>query len=472
MNKEFKKMIKELNDGKNLEERLPQYSNEVSTVLNEYASLQLTLEYYGLKEYIQEEISDTKDTYEEIKPTLAILNELLVACFVNGEAVGKREGLVKGIDRLRNQVIEKMDVITAYVDEFRAYEYVLNRMELSFADGYEEINEEEFLERLRYYLFATQDPVVINSRIQEMVGQLPVRMLKAKFLDYVKKSLERYKDTDRQSLNTFEYMIRTNAMLYVPKGVDTHFADLKAVAGRLKNADYKNLDKTTYQKLCTLLMDSSVYINQVSDIYVSIQKVINSLYIYVLTLPYAMNCNQKLQHTCKEIVTIVNKKFEKKLSQEETDTLFDLLNTIVGRQELCYEKYMALEGSLLEARNHHGTLIEALSLRAVFECLEVCSKLCNNSVFIDIHKEEMQEQVTEELLGQKIESVLTEMDELMKQQPQCLNRAVMANVLSILPVFFSNSNEVLEYAKSSLEQCKNIEEKTVAMRLLLNEMAE
>ena len=80
--------------------------------------------------------------------------------------------------------------------------------------------------------------------------------------------------------------------------------------------------------------------------------------------------------------------------------------------------------------------------------------------------------MTEELLGQKIESVLTEMDELMKQQPQCLNRAVMANVLSILPVFFSNSNEVLEYAKSSLEQCKNIEEKTVAMRLLLNEMAE
>lgn len=472
MNKEFKKMIKELNDGKNLEERLPQYSKEVSNVLNDYASLQLALEYYGLKEYIQDEISDNKDTYEETKSVLNSLNEMVAACIVRREAVAERESWIERIDTLRNDVMNRMDVLTAYVDEFRVYEYVLNRLELTFADQYEEINEEDFIERLNYYLFGTQDHVVINSRIQEMVGQLPIRMLKAKFMDYVKKSLERYKDTDQESLNTFEYMLRTNSLLYTPKMADKYFANLKAVSEELGSKDYKALDKATYQKLCTLLMDSSVYINQVSDIYLSIQKVINSLYVYVITLPYAMDGNEKTQDICRQITAMVNESFETAFSEEENEKVYALLDQIVGKQELCYERYMALEASLYEVREHHGELIDALALRTQYEGLALCGKLCSNSAFIDIHKEDANDQVVEEVLAEKISVILQDMDELMRKQPQCMNRAVMANVLSTLPVFFTDSNEVIEYAKSSLEQCKNVAEKTVAMRLLLNEMTE
>jgi len=47
-----------------------------------------------------------------------------------------------------------------------------------------------------------------------------------------------------------------------------------------------------------------------------------------------------------------------------------------------------------------------------------------------------------------------------------LQRARMAGVLSKLPLFLNNSDEVKEYVKSSLESCRDEKEKAVAVREL------
>ncbi|MDO5293186.1 MAG: hypothetical protein Q4F05_10585 [bacterium] len=472
MNKQFRKMIKEINDGKNLEVILPQYSNAMAGVLNDYSSLQLALEYYGLKEYIEDEISENKDTYEEAKEVICELNELVKTVAVERLSVEDRETSIKKLDAIRNTIMQKMDVLTMYTDTLRIYEYVLNRFELDFSASYEEIDEALFIEKLNYYLFASKDNVVINSRIQEMVGQLPVRMLKSKFFDYVKASLDRYKDSDAASLETFEYMLRTNAMLYRPEKEADQFLNLKSVKDELESADYGNLDKETYRKLCSLLIDSSVYINQVSDIYLFAQKVINNLYIYVLTMPYTINNDETLSENCRTIVTLLNENFDAKLTEEVNDQLMSLLDGIVGKQEVYYERYIALEGSLTDVKQNYMDVVEAIQLKPAFESFFLCEKLTSNSVFIDIHKQEEVSLLTEERVSKAAEAVINEMTESFKAYPQCINRAIMANVLSTMPVFFQNTNEVMDYARASLEQCKNIREKTVAMRLLLNEMVE
>ncbi|MDO5520266.1 MAG: hypothetical protein Q4G58_07235 [bacterium] len=471
MNKQFRKMIKEINDGKNLEVILPQYSNAMAGVLNDYSSLQLALEYYGLKEYIEDEISENKDTYEESKEVICELNELVKTVVEENSTVNRDEN-IKKLDAMRNTIMQKMDVLTMYTDTLRIYEYVLNRFELDFSESYEEIDEALFIEKLNYYLFASKDNVVINSRIQEMVGQLPVRMLKSKFFDYVKASLDRYKDSDATSLETFEYMLRTNAMLYRPEKEADQFLNLKSVKDELESQDYGNLDKETYHKLCSLLIDSSVYINQVSDIYLFAQKVINNLYIYVLTMPYAVNSDEEINENCRTILQLLNDNFDARLTEKVNDQLMTLLDGIVGKQEAYYEKYIALEGSLTDVRQNYMDIVEAIQLKPVFECFFLCEKLTSNSVFIDIHQQNETSSLTEERLNTVTEAVIDELTEKFKVSPQCINRAIMANVLSTMPVFFQNTNEVMDYARTSLEQCKNVREKTVAMRLLLNEMVE
>ena len=57
-------------------------------------------------------------------------------------------------------------------------------------------------------------------------------------------------------------------------------------------------------------------------------------------------------------------------------------------------------------------------------------------------------------------------------QPKVLVRAIMAKVLSCLPVFFESLDEVREYVKNSLVSCTDEMEKAVTMKLIGDMMEE
>ena len=79
-----------------------------------------------------------------------------------------------------------MEVITAYVDRLRIYEHVLNRVEYRFNEGeldYDYYNT-YMTNEIMHYILSDKDNVVINGKISEIVGQLPVRMLKDRFFEH------------------------------------------------------------------------------------------------------------------------------------------------------------------------------------------------------------------------------------------------------------------------------------------------
>ena len=67
---------------------------------------------------------------------------------------------------------------------------------------------------------------------------------------------------------------------------------------------------------------------------------------------------------------------------------------------------------------------------------------------------------------------ITELDILFKNSSQIINRAVMSTVLSQLPVFFNNVDEIQDYINSSLLQCSDKAEKMACvaiMNMLMND---
>ena len=64
---------------------------------------------------------------------------------------------------------------------------------------------------------------------------------------------------------------------------------------------------------------------------------------------------------------------------------------------------------------------------------------------------------------------MKEMQDVIKNNSRTVVRAIYAHVLSKLPVFFSNSNEVVDYIKGSLEQCGDRAE-LVAVYSLFNDI--
>ena len=110
------------------------------------------------------------------------VNEIIEISSIDS-AVASEDVLTDKISSLRNRLIAIMESITDYVDKFKIYEYVLNRVEYRFKD--DELDEEYYntymTNDIMHYILSDKDNVSINGRISEMVGQLPIRMSKARF---------------------------------------------------------------------------------------------------------------------------------------------------------------------------------------------------------------------------------------------------------------------------------------------------
>ncbi len=468
MYRKYRELIKQINDGKNLETVLPQYAGELSGLLYEYSLLQSAMEFYSLKEIIDEEDQLEEDALLVVKNLVKWMEEVLKT----GDNGSFRELHIKQIDAMRTEVTEKMNDLTMYADQLQIYEYVLNRMELEFEPGNEPISDERFAQRLYQYIFTTKDNIQINRRIQEVVAQLPIRIMKGKYFEYIKESFNCYKDADKSSIDTFIYMLRTSGMVYSAKDNKHKSTFFDDCINTLKDMDYTCLSKEEYEECCKVLKNAVSVISRHSNFYYQLEKVLNGLYVLLLLRPYVLNVNQKVNDNCINIITSTLEHMDSTITEELEVKLSNLFDQLLGIQEQHIEDYQYLSGGIAIIKDSLWELAEAIAIDTHIECLILADKLCGNSIFVDIHQEMESHKVTSDYLEYQLNHLVSDLTELFKTNPQCINRAVMAATLSKLPVFFNNSREVQQYIENSLSQCQNEAEKSVAKELLLTLMAE
>ena len=116
------------------------------------------------------------------------------------------------------------------------------------------------------------------------------------------------------------------------------------------------------------------------------------------------------------------------------------------------------------------------SFKNLLKDMEKASMLLTSSVFAELPKPkedgaEVEFIVSDYEAKKKAADLIDEFDSYFKSHTKRLNRAVMANTLSKVPVFFHNSEEVTAYVTNALTKCKENSEKTVCM-YLLNEILE
>lgn len=468
MYRKYKELIKQINDGKNLEAVLPEYAGELSGLLYEYALLQSAMEFYSLKEMVE----DVSDVEEEISPDINRLCDWVKEVMQTEENGESREMHIREIDALRTEVMEKVECLTMYADELQIYEYVFNRKEKEYQEEKNVMSDEAFVSRLLQYMFGAKDNVLVNQRIQEAVSQLPVRMLKSKYYDYIKDSLNCYKDADKSSIDSFIYMLRTSATIYKPKTENDHYTSIKENIKMLEAVDYNNLSQEEFEKYSKVLKDTAFIIAMLSDFNVQIAKVINSLYIVLLMKPYLLSVKEEVEKNCCFIISSTAEHLWLPLSEELEEKVCEVFDELLGVQEQHIEDYLYFSGGLSVIKEEYWELTQSIALDFQMECLYMADKLCNNSIFINIHEEEESHQVTSDYLEYQFNHLVMDLTQIFKKHPQCINRAIMAATLSKLPVFFNNTQEVKEYVEQSLFQCTNAAEKSAAKELLLSLMAQ
>lgn len=424
------------------------------TAAYQYSYVRLVLNYYTILETVADEAPQTQQMTDYLKR----LNSLIGEC-ISGKEVNK------DLLSLRKDMTHEVEVLTSYADCFQIFEYILNRMERKFiSSGKTNDGDEAFIKRLMGFITDTSDSAVMNGRIKQIIGQLPIRLTKQKFYSLLMEGLSVYLGSPTENLRDMMYTLRTESMVSLPEGMDAGHKDIYEILQQFKRMDYRDMTFDSFEEASAKLSYASQVLTDESGFYVMLQDVINDLCVLMFAKQDAViDINEE------EFYRSVISSIQVKLDQEDftvgEDEFLDQLTQLEGRQEAYYERYLKVEVlKENEESADDGDYIRSMNV----------DRLLSGSSFAELIKEEGRATLSGEesaivdksYLNQQAQAYIQELEELFADAPKPVVRAVMAKVLSDLPVYFNSIDEIQEYVRGSFSSCLDRAEKETCMELL------
>ena len=457
---ELTNIASEISKGKRVSDNLSKYASGMNLLYKRIAEIKLALNMFSFSQVYGEDDGYRESLYDYGKRLSEIVDK-----YVLSETESAEEA-AKVIDDLRCEIMAKMEVLTSYVDRLQVYEYVLNRVEYRFkeADVTPQYYFDKFEKDIINYIASDKDQSVVNSKICEVVGQLPMRLSKNKFYDILSNVFTLYKGAEKKSLDDFCYMIRSHAALYTPAEYDTAFPYLFENVKQLSKYTYAEISSEDYNEASELLYNSSEFVNKVTDLYVMLMDAVNDAYMYILSSSASLDSVEE-KEACFAIIAEASKAVGKcDLPSEE---IFDKFVMIEGLQEKLYTQLSKDGYALDDVKNSYNDEVGKSELDLVYANLFKCELLNSGSSFVSLEQIVDTAVVSENEVLEACDGILKEFAAIFAEIERPVARAIMATVLSGLPVFFTNQEELKDYIHVSLGQCKDEAERQGVMHIML-----
>lgn len=454
MEKTTKQLASDIKAMRTPEQSLPDLMNRMASAYGLLSFYNMDMELSMFAESKAEgRIRPDRQTKELEESLVNMMKETLLAPF----APDVYEQAIKELSALRDKVILRMEMLTAYTDLFILYEYSMNRLEAVFEEGAETVMDNDAVAReILQWIFSENEPSATNSRIKMMLSCLPVRMTKAKFLELVENAFSVYENTDDQAVDTFDYMLRSAAGLYAPKGMAKTYAKLDKVKKLFEEKSLSDLTKEEYEERKKTLADGTEYILNATECLSAIQAAANALMTVLLTRQYFTLSAERESRRPLEILSSILEGAEVR-----AEVLFDGIEL---EMEQLSQEVTVLEPLLNLVKESMEKQIEELMLNTVYQRVLVAQRLNSGSAYASLEEEKTEHEAG--YLKKVKESFLADVRETLEKGSRVRNRAVMAEVLKELPVYFNNHTEVMNYVRNSLDSCRDEREKQICVELL------
>ena len=238
-------------------------------------------------------------------------------------------------------------------------------MEYRFKDSIHIMNEDKnaLPQSLISYILSDKDNVVMNTRICEIIRELPLRMTKSKFFELLHSGLEVYKDSPKKGLDDFLYMLRTVSTIDIDKNAFILSKDIENIFNDFKNANYSDLTEEKYDELHNKLEFVIGFIQAKVNDYLMIAELINDVYVIILSSHYVEE--QPLEHNSTEkIIATIYEKIQSKDALEEEIELEEYFIALEGLQQKYYRQFSTNEHVL--EMNMKQTSKRSISIRTLF----------------------------------------------------------------------------------------------------------
>ncbi|MBE5968491.1 MAG: hypothetical protein E7255_16315 [Lachnospiraceae bacterium] len=466
MKTNLNEVCNQIKKGKYPEENLPKLFCCLANQYNTYAGVNLAMHYETFYEfYLEDHENWSKEALDITYKINRIIHDNLL---LKKDTVTKE--ILKEADNLRNDIMKRMNYLSIYIDIFQIYEYALNRTEYRFKpDEIMDVEDDALAREILRYIFDTDDNVLINAKLMEILGQLPVRITKQRFFVILRESLQNYLGAEKSTMDTFLYMLRTTSMLLWEEGMERDYPQLQRQKEELAGLKYQEITKEEFEKAEKVLKYATTFLDVECSVYYSLQEIINDVYAMLLTLSYiepAETNSLVPEETLHTILKDVNTAFlsgDKEELAEEMEVKFEKLEGVLEDIAVVFIK---TDDVLNEADIKYRELAESLSLTSFLNALLRTRKLLSDSLFIDLDEEAADTKVSESLIGSEADKLEKDMKELFATHDRTVVRAIMANTLGNVPVFFKNRTEVMDYVCYSLERCRDPYEKAACVEII------
>ena len=371
--------------------------------------------------------------------------------------------LVSGLDEkreeealsLRKESTQIMELLSAYTDRFTVYEYVLNRLEYRFSGASLEVgySDEDMTQEILQKLSSETDQTVRQSIIE----QLPMRMTRKRFFQVLAEGMDAYKGSDKEAVDGQLFMLRTAAMLEEPAEFKQSFPEFYEVVETFKQAPLSAVSEAEWNKLHDMLADAMEELNSQMDRMLLLQELINDLCVVTMT----DGCTWTEQHkTCSSIISFT---LTPGTDEAALNAMLTALEGIQEQYSMNFQEKSTLVDELMQSSKEQ---LSEQGMLETFSKLEVLSKLLSSSRFADIEQKQESETVEASYIEEQTAALISELETFLKSSSKPLARAVMAKLVTMVPLFIRDYNQLEEYIQNSLSSCSDVAEKLACIEII------
>ena len=188
-----------------------------------------------------------------------------------------------------------------------------------------------------------------------------------------------------------------------------------------------------------------------------LQELINDLCVVTMT----DGCTWTEQHkTCSSIISFT---LTPGTDEAALNAMLTALEGIQEQYSMTFQEKSTLVDELMQSSKEQ---LSEQGMIETFSKLEVLSKLLSSSRFADIEQKQESETVEASYIEEQTAALISEMETFLKSSSKPLARAVMAKLVTMVPLFIRDYNQLEEYIQNSLSSCSDVAEKLACIEII------
>ncbi|MGN0203584.1 MAG: hypothetical protein ACI4BB_03500 [Coprococcus sp.] len=459
------KILKNLDRGIETEQTLKEYARVLSEGYMKLSFCKLAVNFSTYYDDLEKAGSiDGEKTQKEFKIFLE-----LTAKLIGADAIGEAD--IRRLDGLREGLRERMQSLYDYVHILGLYEHVLSRLQYRYEEKTAPVDVEALMMEIHGYICQDPEPSGMNERMQNMMGEMPIRMTRSRFLDLVSKSCSCYKGTRSDIADYFFNDMYQQAQLPHADDLNPAYEELQEIVRDMEAIDFDSLDEEKVKNALDKLQIAGQQLGQAFSYDFQLIELINDLYILMLNSNFAGQDREVAPLAVRCISSYMKAAREQNFLGMDEDIVDDL-GRLNDQQQKLVGMHILFEDQLLSVMQRYQDIVRAIDLEEHFQCLRLSNILAGVDMTAELDTGREIFVADRDYIAKKTDKLLEMYTSVFNNYPMIIRRAVISDALMKLPVACDSLEECEQLILQSFENCRDQVEIMASAELMRMTMRE